>query len=665
MNQLKNATSLYLRQHKNNPVQWRIWGKLALSEAKNQKKPILLSSGYAACHWCHVMAHESFENETIAQLINENFIPIKIDREERPEIDALYMEALQNLGQQGGWPLTMFLDEDANPFWGGTYFPNPARGGMIGFQDVLNGVVRLWQTQKQEVHKNRDALKEAALQKLERKRHGSIQSNLPKRMAEQLLKAFDLQKGGIQGAPKFANLPMLEFLWAEALGGAATDQAVIKTLNALCLGGIYDHIGGGIARYAVDENWHVPHFEKMLYDNAMLIHFLSEVWRETKEPLFAARVEETINFLEKEMLLENGFAASLDADSINEGGSKQEGAFYTWKTPEIESLLKEKAQAFSHVYNITPEGNWREEKTNVLFLTQFTDNWKKEKELLFQNRLKRQAPQRDEKIIASWNGFAIGALAHAAWVFDNQTALKTAQTAFSAVENALIKDARLIHSFCDGSLIAPALLDDLASMADAALTLYLITQEKNYLARAQEWVEQAQTYHQAQEGGFHLCAKDAEDIPLGAVGKDCHANDNVMPAANSLLAQVCLKLFVITGKENYSRITENIMFAFGGDVVKNYAAHASWLHTFQRAQKMMQVVLIGDDGSLDEALKTISLPHIPIIKIREGQALEKNHPSFGKKKVNNLPTAYICLADKCLPPITDKEILINTLIKGR
>ncbi|MDX2318264.1 MAG: thioredoxin domain-containing protein, partial [Hyphomicrobiaceae bacterium] len=362
-NQLGRETSPYLLQHKDNPVHWRPWGQAALDEAKAANKPILLSVGYAACHWCHVMAHESFEDEATAAVMNDLFVNIKVDREERPDVDAIYMAALHQLGEQGGWPLTMFLTPDAEPYWGGTYFPPKERYGRPSFVRVLTTMAKVYHEEPDKVRTNADAIT-AQLAPSQTKGTGAELNNaILSDLARRFLGAVDPTNGGLRGAPKFPQTQFFDFLWRSGLRYRLPNlgEAVDITLTHICQGGIYDHVGGGFSRYSVDDKWLVPHFEKMLYDNALLLELMTESWRESKSPLYAKRIEETIGWLLREMVTEgDAFAASLDADSDG-----VEGIFYVWSLAEITEILGQTdARLLAEIYDVTKGGNF--EGSNIL-----------------------------------------------------------------------------------------------------------------------------------------------------------------------------------------------------------------------------------------------------------------------------------------------------------
>ena len=494
-NLLAEETSPYLLQHKDNPVHWRPWGAESLAVAKRENKPILLSIGYAACHWCHVMAHESFEDDAIAGLMNELFVSIKVDREERPDIDAIYQSALQMMGSHGGWPLTMFLTPDGEPFWGGTYFPATALYGRPAFPDLLKGIADTFRTQNGKVLENAKALKDG-LTKLS-KPEGTDAPTMEKldQAAAMILRAVDPYRGGTQGAPKFPQPSLFQFLWHahRRTGPGPFRKAVTMTLDHLCQGGIYDHLGGGFARYSTDEVWLAPHFEKMLYDNALLVELLSDVWQQTKNPLYAVRVRETIDWALREMRSTDtgsfGFTSALDADS--EG---REGKFYIWTEEQIDGILGPDASAFKEIYDVTPGGNW--EGHTILNrskdLKLGNDDQERRlleaREKLLAVRAGRIRPQRDDKVLADWNGLMIAALAKAGAAFGQPAWIETAADVFRFIADTMTENGRLKHSWCAGRLRHPATVDDYAAMARAALVLLGVTGKDEYLARAQGWV---------------------------------------------------------------------------------------------------------------------------------------------------------------------------------
>ena len=397
-NRLSRETSPYLLQHADNPVDWHAWGPEALAMAKAGQKPILLSVGYAACHWCHVMAHECFETPDIAAVMNDLYICIKVDREERPDLDSIYQSALALLGQQGGWPLTMFLTPEGEPFWGGTYFPPTPKFGRPGFPDVLRAIADTYRREPDKVTNNITALRDALGKLAENQRGDAIPPGAYDRIAARLASEVDRLHGGLGGAPKFPQPSIFTLLWRayRRNGDDSFRAAVTTTLTAMCQGGIYDHLGGGFARYTVDGEWLVPHFEKMLYDNAQLVSLLTLVWQHTREPLYETRVRETIAWLLREMVSEGGgFAATLDADSEGE-----EGRYYVWSAEEIGRLLGDDAGPFAAAYDVTPDGNW--EGKSILNRRRGVAVDPKDEALLAQSRA-ILLKERDKRVRPGWD----------------------------------------------------------------------------------------------------------------------------------------------------------------------------------------------------------------------------------------------------------------------
>jgi len=672
MNSLADETSPYLLQHKDNPVDWYPWGPDALARASAENKPILLSVGYAACHWCHVMAHESFENPDIAALMNRLFINIKVDREERPDIDTIYMSALHALGQQGGWPLTMFLTPRGEPFWGGTYFPSTPKFGQPAFPDILQEISRLYTQEPEKIHANRTALT-THLQKPVNAA-GSPPHDLTCQVASRLETIMDKERGGVRGAPKFPQTGILETLWH---GAIATDaeallETVTTTLTQMSEGGIYDHLGGGYARYAVDADWLVPHFEKMLYDNALLLDRLREAWVETRTPLFKIRIEETINWIAREMrTTEGAFAASLDADS--EG---VEGKFYIWSKAETDTLLGADADWFCHHYDITPQGNF--EGHNILNRTaligqtltdETEDRLQTCRAKLLAARAHRIRPGWDDKALLDWNGLTIAALARSALTFARPDWLDLATTAYRFILQSMRANGRTYHTYRAGKRQHRAMSDGLANMIDASLALFEITQNWAYVDDAQAFATELDAhYWDDQSGGYYFTADDAEAL----ITRTRTANDDATPAANGTLPALLVKLYALTGDPHYRDRADALIKSFAGAVMENPFPHGRWLASFDTAQNLTQIVLVGDPASADlqhlqEIVLSLSLPTRLIIihDPKEPGSLPDNHPAFGKTMIDGAATAYICTGPVCSAPVTDPELLLAGLKAAR
>ena len=664
-NRLADATSPYLLQHQRNPVAWQPWDDQALAEAKSADKPILLSVGYAACHWCHVMAHESFENESIARLMNEHFVCIKVDREERPDLDQIYQHALALLGQQGGWPLTMFLTPDGEPFWGGTYFPPEPRHGRPGFDTVLESVDRIWRDERPRALGNVGPLRQA-LSQLSAIRPGPAPSaERALDHAQRIADLFDTVNGGLAGAPKFPQVPILMFLWQQAVVRSDRElrHLVLHSLRRMAQGGIYDHLGGGFARYAVDSIWLVPHFEKMLYDNALLVRLLSDAAAAAAEPLFVARVEETIGWLTREMRLADGLASSLDADSEGE-----EGRFYVWTAEEIDDVLGPFGAEFRLTYGVTRQGNF--EGRNILHRLHQPGLADPEQEArlreaaaaLLQRREQRPRPERDDKILADWNALTIGALCRAAAVFGRDDWLELAITLFNDVCRIQADRQTIRHSARQGRTLDLGFVDDYAFMSDAALMLFGQTGDNRYLERARAWVAELERSF-AHESGAFLQAPETTPHLLVA---SCQANDGPTPSANGTMIGVLIRLAVSTGEERYRQRARQIAEAFGPEAERNPLGYATVLRMSRLIDDPVQVVIVGEvadprAGSLRTAAAAHPDPDVVVIPVASTDQLSSSHPAAGKRALDEAPTAYVCRGPVCQPPVTDPADLRRQL----
>ncbi|WP_288905297.1 thioredoxin domain-containing protein [uncultured Sneathiella sp.] len=658
-NLLKLETSPYLLQHQDNPVHWQPWSAETLALARKEGKPILLSVGYAACHWCHVMAHESFENEETAALMNDLFINIKVDREERPDIDQIYQSALALLGEQGGWPLTMFLNSSGEPFWGGTYFPPENSYGRPGFRNVLRTVSEIFKNEPEKVTKNRDALK-SALKSLNATQEGDrpkLTLEVLERIAARYAEEADPVHGGIGSAPKFPQTYVLENIWRSYLrtGNAALSEVVIKALTSMSQGGIYDHLGGGFARYSTDAEWLAPHFEKMLYDNAQILDLLLMVHHETKSELFEERIQETVGWLLREMVTEEGgFAATIDADS--EG---VEGKFYTWSKTEIDEILGEHAPHFNEIYGILPEGNW--ENTNIINRLKYPDRldiqaeadlapWR---QALFDHRENRIRPGLDDKVLTDWNGLMIATLARAGQYFEEVHWIDAAERAFVAITtHSMEQNGRLFHSYRLGRALHTGLLDDYANMARAALVLHEVTGKAFYLERAEQWIAILNTHFWDDNGGgYFYTADDAEAL----IVRSKNAHDNAVPSGNGTMLEVLAKLHLLTGARDPFEKATNLLRCFSSELARNFFPLATLLNNFETLVNARQVIIIGNRSDAEvidliNVLKDISLPSKVVNILEDTDSLPFDHPAKEKKKLEGKPTAYLCTGPTCSPP---------------
>jgi uncharacterized protein len=664
-NLLRHETSPYLLQHAENPVHWRPWGAAALEEARADNKPILLSIGYAACHWCHVMAHESFEDQNTAALMNERFVNIKVDREERPDIDHLYMSALHALGEQGGWPLTMFIAPDGAPFWGGTYFPPEPRWGRPSFRQVLEGVSDAWRSGHEMVTNNTAALRRV-LQGMSNANPGDLPTPVHlDAVATALLRLNDPEQGGLRGAPKFPNPPIFRFLWQNAFRTAAPQgqEALHLMLERMSQGGIYDHLGGGYARYSTDAIWLVPHFEKMLYDNAQLLELLAFGHAHRPDPLYMQRAQETVGWMIRDMTAERvggraAFAASEDADSEGE-----EGKFYVWTEAEVDALLGDASAAFKRAYDVSPGGNWE----GHTILRRVTPPGSAEEEaalarsrsVLFAARAKRVRPGRDDKVLADWNGLAIAALARAAAVFGRPEWLARAEESYEFIlEQMSAPDGRVQHAWRLGRVAAAGLLDDQASMARASLALFEATGDERRLEQAIRLARVAEAAFADGQGGFYTTAVDAVDVPLA---RPRTAADNATPAGNGLLAEVFARLWHLTGDAGWRDRAEALLRAFTGNP-DQLAAMPTLLAAADLLEEAATVVVAGESApTLMAAALAAPDPAVVVLRARDLDALPSNHPAFGKSAGAGVAAAYVCRRQICGLPISDARTLASAL----
>jgi uncharacterized protein YyaL (SSP411 family) len=661
-NRLADATSPYLLQHKDNPVHWQPWEAAVFDEARRRQVPVLLSIGYAACHWCHVMAHESFEDDEVAALMNANFVCIKLDREERPDLDEIYMSALAMMGEQGGWPLTICLDAEGAPFWGGTYFPKTPQYGRPGFMQILTEISRIWRETPEKIAANTKALTKSLKAKAAADARGAMPTDLPARAAQSLAAHIDMDKGGLAGAPKFPQPFLYKFIWQQAQlsGDAAMREAVLITARKICQGGIYDHLRGGFARYSVDADWLVPHFEKMLYDNALLIDLLCALYRDTKEPLFAARIEETIAWLTAEMVTETGaFAASLDADTQGE-----EGKFYVWDKAEIDAALGTQAEAFCAAYDISANGNF-EGKNIPNLLAQ--DNaprpeFQAARAALLAQRATRIAPDRDDKILADWNAMMIAALVEAAQIFDRPDWLALAETAFAAARDALTDaDGKLCHAARDGRRLNVSLAGDYGFMGQAAAALYMATAKPHYLVLAQADGDYLHR-HFADETRGGYCTNRQEEA--GLLVNNRPVQDNAQPSANAAAQLLFAALAALTGHADWQAKAQHAFQALAGHLAQGYPSMTGLLLAHHARQYGVSIIIIGDGAAADtlaRAAQTHAIFHRHFIRLSADGALPDGHPAHGKHMIDGRATAYICPDQSCLPPVTQAAQLTQAL----
>jgi uncharacterized protein YyaL (SSP411 family) len=673
-NHLQSETSPYLLQHVENPVDWYPWGEEAMSLAKAQDKPILLSIGYAACHWCHVMAHESFEDQDTAAQMNADFINVKVDREERPDVDSIYMQATTAMTGRGGWPMTVFLTPDGKPFYAGTYFPNEPRHGMPSFRQILTGVKRAWDNDRDnvlssasEVAGQLKALSDVGLDP------GAANEDVLRGALRGLAANFDATWGGFGGAPKFPPSMTLEFLLRTHLSDSDSDALAMleNTLTKMAEGGMYDQIGGGFARYSVDNRWLVPHFEKMLYDNAQLARVYSHAWQVTRNPFYRRVTEETLDWVLREMRHdEGGFYSSQDADSEGE-----EGKFYVWSASEIRDALGEDADLFMRVYGVSEEGNW--EGHNVLnlhldpnglanqmgiALSELDARMAEARCRLFEIRSKRVWPGLDDKVLTAWNGLMLGAFADAGTALGRTDYVDAAvANAEFLYENMRTDSGRLLRTWKAGSKAKyNGYLEDYAYLAEGLLSLYEATFESRWFEWSRELVgSMIEHFHDEKNGGFFDTSDDHETL----IHRPKDLQDNATPSGNAVAATVLLKLSLLTGNGDHWNLAERSIGTMAKFMRQYPTGFGQWLNAASfMLSEPSEIALVGSQGErapLLEVLRSEYRPFQVIAAAPEGRAtvpLLENRPQIEGKG-----TAYVCQKFVCQAPVTDPGELASQL----
>lgn len=666
-NRLAEETSPYLLLHKDNPVQWYPWGQEALQDAEASGKPILLSVGYAACHWCHLMNKESFSDPEIAAAMNENFINVKVDREERPDIDQYYQTAAQAMGFRGGWPLTIFLNSKGEPFFVGGYFPNEDRYNQPAFKKVLDDVAGIYKNQADNVADNAAKITAALSDQWSRDTRGQIDPRALDVLSVHTAQRFDIFYGGLTGTPKFPHVPQIEVLWRAFLRSGAPQfaQLVSTTLDTMCLSSVYDHIGGGFHRYAVDERWLVPHFEKMLADNALMVDILTLVGQFNRHPLYRTRIEETLAWIKRDMTVEGGFASSIDADVDTE-----EGVYYLWNEAEVDAVLTGTfSQRFKDVYNVTKDGamNGRNilHRLGAPFPLNDADEalLKRQRELLLAARQKRMAPLRDDQLQADANGLAIRAFANAGAVYSNPEWIQTAVQTFDFIVKTMGEGERLYHSWRNGKRGHTGLADDYARMIRAAIALWEVTGSKTYLDHAKAWTRTMnELFWDAAAGGYFQIAAD----DISNLHRMRTVIDQTAPSANSTMIDNLSKLVLLTGDQTYQQRLDSLIGAFARELNGSYLAMSGYLNGLETLIAGLQIIIVGprESGKTQELVAAVmgrSLPNRLLVQVTPNEPLPEGHPAHGKTMENGQPTAYICQHKTCMAPITNAATLSQVL----
>lgn len=667
-NRLINEKSPYLLQHAHNPVDWFAWGDEALSKAKRENKIIFLSIGYSTCHWCHVMAHETFENDEAAEILNQNFIPIKVDREERPDIDELYMKAVTSMGGQGGWPLTVFLTPDLKPFYGGTYYP------LSSFKSLLGSVTEIWNKQRKDVFGQANSIVENLRRMYTPQEQSSISEYPIDAAYLNLVDSFDERWGGFGDSPKFptpSNLILLLRYYDRSKNHKALDM-VVKTLDAMSSGGIQDHLAGGFHRYSVDRMWVISHFEKMLYDNALLTIAYLEAYRCKPNDAFEKTARMTLNWILREMQSKDGaFYSAQDADSPD-----GEGAYYVWTKAEISNILGPKdGKIVAEWFGVGDEGNFEKEKSVLTTRTNLDDLAKKvgltpkklvalmdkSKAALLQARSHRVKPSTDDKILTSWNGLTISALAIGAQVLGDRDYLEAAKRAASFLMETLSEKGRLLRRYRDGEAALGGTLEDYAFLIQGLLDLYEADLQIKWLQEAMRLADKMiELFWDDSSGGFFFNGKDSSE---NMIVKIKEAYDGATPSGNSVGALALLKLGVFSERDEYREKGVKTIMSFFGRIESNPMAHSHMLSAVDfHLRGSREIIVAGSDANLrSDMLHEIWRRYIPNkVLALSGKAVEKTIPMV-KGKIGTPVSVYVCENFVCKRPVTKLKELTAML----
>lgn len=683
-NKLINEKSPYLLQHAYNPVEWFPWNEEAFEKAKNDNKPIFLSIGYSTCHWCHVMERESFEDDEVADYLNQHFVSIKVDREERPDIDHIYMTVCQEMTGHGGWPLTILMTPDKKPFFAGTYFPKERKYGRLGILDILSQIAEKWQTQRERVEQVGDEIAEALQPHFQGASGEQLTEEVLEGAYQRFLHSYDSTYGGFGSAPKFPSPHNFGFLlryWKKT-GREQALSMVEHTLESMYSGGIYDHLGFGFARYSVDEMWLIPHFEKMLYDNALLANAFLETYQATGNPVFAVVARDVFTYVLRDMTSpEGGFYSAEDADSEGE-----EGKFYVWRPEEIIQILGEKTgEIFCKYYGVTEEGNF-EHHTSHLNLIE-TDHEEvarsyglsseelgnllaEARRKLFEVRDKRVHPGKDDKILTAWNGLMIAALAKGARILgESQYADAAAQAVEFIMDNLRREDDRLLARYREGHAAFPAYLDDYAFLVWGLLELYQADFDLKHVDRAVQLTEDMiRLFWDQEKGGFFFYGNDSEQL----LARPKEIYDGAIPSGNSVATLNLLRLARLTGNEQYEKLAESQFKAFAGNVRAYPPGFTQTLMALQfAAYGSQEIVIAGDPEASDtqemlEVVNSAFLPNAVVVldpPAQEEQVKQRFPFTEGKGAKEGKATVYVCQNYACQAPVTSPQEVRELLKK--